>query len=197
MPSALPRRGRGAPALHPLHLGLDGQAQGRAPHHRRLHGGCTSPASTSSICGTRTSTGAPPTSAGSPATATSSTARSQRRDLPHVRGRPELPRPGALLAHHRAHRVSILYTAPTAIRAFMRWGEQWPMKTTSASLRLLGTVGEPINPEAWMWYQRAHRRRALPHRRHVVADRDGRDHDDAAARRRPTKPGSARSPSSA
>jgi acetyl-CoA synthetase len=48
--------------------------------------------------------------------------------------------------------VTILYTAPTAIRAFMKWGDQWPAKHNLSSLRLLGTVGEPINPEAWMWY---------------------------------------------
>ena len=46
-----------------------------------------------------------------------------------------------------------LYTAPTAIRAFMKWGEQYPQRHDLSSLRLLGTVGEPINPEAWMWYQ--------------------------------------------
>jgi acetyl-CoA synthetase len=50
--------------------------------------------------------------------------------------------------------VTILYTAPTAIRAFMKWGEEWPKKHNLKSLRLLGTVGEPINPEAWMWYHR-------------------------------------------
>jgi acetyl-CoA synthetase len=48
--------------------------------------------------------------------------------------------------------VSVFYTAPTAIRAFMKWGSQWPGKRDLSSLRLLGTVGEPINPEAWMWY---------------------------------------------
>jgi acetyl-CoA synthetase len=52
------------------------------------------------------------------------------------------------------HRVTILYTAPTAIRAFMKWGEQFPKRHDLSSLRLLGTVGEPINPEAWMWYHR-------------------------------------------
>src|SRR6185436_1700535 len=52
------------------------------------------------------------------------------------------------------HKVNILYTAPTAIRAFIKWGEQWPLKHDLSSLRLLGTVGEPINPEAWMWYHR-------------------------------------------
>ncbi|MEP6643716.1 MAG: acetate--CoA ligase [Acidobacteriaceae bacterium] len=51
------------------------------------------------------------------------------------------------------HQVSIFYTAPTAIRTFVKWGEQWPRKHKLDSLRLLGTVGEPINPEAWMWYR--------------------------------------------
>jgi acetyl-CoA synthetase len=50
------------------------------------------------------------------------------------------------------HKVTIFYTAPTAIRAFIKWGEQFPLKHDLSSLRLLGTVGEPINPEAWMWY---------------------------------------------
>ena len=50
------------------------------------------------------------------------------------------------------HKVTILYTAPTAIRAFMKWGEQYPNRCSLASLRLLGSVGEPINPEAWIWY---------------------------------------------
>jgi acetyl-CoA synthetase len=52
------------------------------------------------------------------------------------------------------HKVSIFYTAPTAIRAFIKWGDEWVHKHSLASLRLLGTVGEPINPEAWMWYHR-------------------------------------------
>jgi acetyl-CoA synthetase len=50
------------------------------------------------------------------------------------------------------HKINIFYTAPTAIRAFIKWGEQFPLKHDLSSLRLLGTVGEPINPEAWMWY---------------------------------------------
>lgn len=50
------------------------------------------------------------------------------------------------------HRITIFYTAPTAIRAFIKWGEQYPLKHDLSSIRLLGTVGEPINPEAWMWY---------------------------------------------
>jgi acetyl-CoA synthetase len=52
------------------------------------------------------------------------------------------------------HKVTIFYTAPTAIRAFTKWGDSWVEKHSLASLRLLGTVGEPINPESWMWYQR-------------------------------------------
>jgi acetyl-CoA synthetase len=52
------------------------------------------------------------------------------------------------------HKVTVFYTAPTAIRAFIKWGDHWVHKHSLASLRLLGTVGEPINPEAWMWYHR-------------------------------------------
>jgi acetyl-CoA synthetase len=52
------------------------------------------------------------------------------------------------------HKVTQLYTAPTAIRTFMKWGEQWPAKHDMSSLQVLGTVGEPINPEAWMWYRK-------------------------------------------
>ncbi len=51
------------------------------------------------------------------------------------------------------HKVTILYTAPTAIRAFMKWGAEYPAKHDLSKLRLLGSVGEPINPEAWMWYR--------------------------------------------
>ncbi|TPW09094.1 MAG: acetyl-CoA synthetase, partial [bacterium] len=50
--------------------------------------------------------------------------------------------------------VTIFYTAPTAIRAFMKWGTEWPLKHDLGSLRLLGSVGEPINPEAWIWYHK-------------------------------------------
>ena len=50
--------------------------------------------------------------------------------------------------------VTILYTAPTAIRTFMKWGDELPAEHDLSSLRLLGSVGEPINPEAWMWYRK-------------------------------------------
>jgi len=60
------------------------------------------------------------------------------------------------------HKVTIFYTAPTAIRAFIKWGEEWARRHSLASLRLLGTVGEPINPEAWMWYHREIGRERCP-----------------------------------
>jgi acetyl-CoA synthetase len=67
-------------------------------------------------------------------------------------GAPDYPDIGRFWAIVEKYRVSIFYTAPTAIRAFMRWGEEYPKKYDLSSLRLLGSVGEPINPEAWMWY---------------------------------------------
>lgn len=67
-------------------------------------------------------------------------------------GAPTHPDPDRFWDLIERHRISIFYTAPTAIRAFMRWGESWPRRHNLASLRLLGTVGEPINPEAWVWY---------------------------------------------
>ena len=63
------------------------------------------------------------------------------------------------------HRVTIFYTAPTAIRAFIKWGDQYVDKYKLDSLRLLGTVGEPINPEAWMWY-----REKIGHNRCPIVD---------------------------
>ena len=68
-------------------------------------------------------------------------------------GAPTWPEPDRFWQIVERHKVTILYTAPTAIRAFMRLGEQWPKKHEMKSLRLLGSVGEPINPEAWMWYR--------------------------------------------
>jgi len=69
-------------------------------------------------------------------------------------GAPNHPEPDRFWDIIERHRVNILYTAPTAIRAFIKWGEQWPLKHDLSSLRLLGTVGEPINPEAWIWYHK-------------------------------------------
>lgn len=67
-------------------------------------------------------------------------------------GAPNWPEPDRFWSIVEKYGVNILYTAPTAIRAFMKWGTQWPQKHDLSSLRLLGTVGEPINPEAWIWY---------------------------------------------
>jgi acetyl-CoA synthetase len=67
-------------------------------------------------------------------------------------GAPDWPDRGRFWQMIEKYGVTILYTAPTAIRAFMRWGTDWPNRYDLSSLRLLGTVGEPINPEAWMWY---------------------------------------------
>jgi acetyl-CoA synthetase len=67
-------------------------------------------------------------------------------------GAPNWPEPDRFWKIVAEYGVTILYTAPTAIRAFIKWGNTWPAKHDLSSLRLLGTVGEPINPEAWMWY---------------------------------------------
>ena len=69
-------------------------------------------------------------------------------------GAPNWPHDGRFWEIIEKYRVNIFYTAPTAIRAFIKWGDHWPAKYDLSSLRLLGSVGEPINPEAWMWYHR-------------------------------------------
>jgi acetyl-CoA synthetase len=69
-------------------------------------------------------------------------------------GAPDWPEPDRFWRMIEEYDVTILYTAPTAIRAFMRWGDEYPKRHDLSSLRLLGTVGEPINPEAWRWYQK-------------------------------------------
>ncbi len=90
--------------------------------------------------------------------------------------------------------VTVFYTAPTAIRAFMRWGDQWPAKHDLSSLRLLGSVGEPINPEAWMWY-----REQIGHNRCPIVDtwwqtETGSIMISPLPGATPTKPGSATRP---
>jgi acetyl-CoA synthetase len=67
-------------------------------------------------------------------------------------GSPDTPDEGRFWKMIEKYGVTVFYTAPTAIRTFMKWGTEWPKRYDLASLRLLGTVGEPINPEAWMWY---------------------------------------------
>jgi acetyl-CoA synthetase len=80
-------------------------------------------------------------------------------------GGPTHPQPDRFWDMIDRHKVTIFYTAPTAIRAFMRLGERWPAKHSLKSLRLLGSVGEPINPEAWMWY-----RSTIGHNRCPIVD---------------------------
>jgi acetyl-CoA synthetase len=67
-------------------------------------------------------------------------------------GAPDWPRKDRFWEIVGRYGVTVFYTAPTAIRAFMRWGTEWPGRHDMSSLRLLGSVGEPINPEAWVWY---------------------------------------------
>ena len=69
-------------------------------------------------------------------------------------GAPDWPKQDRFWSLIEKHKITIFYTAPTAIRAFMKWGHELPESHDLSSLRLLGSVGEPINPEAWMWYQK-------------------------------------------
>jgi acetyl-CoA synthetase len=69
-------------------------------------------------------------------------------------GAPDWPQKDRLWEIIERYGVTIFYTAPTAIRAFMKWGTDWPKRRNMSSLRLLGSVGEPINPEAWIWYHK-------------------------------------------
>jgi acetyl-CoA synthetase len=69
-------------------------------------------------------------------------------------GTPTYPEPDRFWSIVEKYKVSIIYTSPTAIRGLMRFGEEWPAKHDLSSLRILGSVGEPINPEAWIWYRK-------------------------------------------
>ncbi len=69
-------------------------------------------------------------------------------------GTPDTPHQGRFWEIVQKYKVTILYTAPTAIRTFMKWGDDIPAKFDLSSLRVLGSVGEPINPEAWIWYRK-------------------------------------------
>jgi acetyl-CoA synthetase len=80
-------------------------------------------------------------------------------------GAPNFPEPDRFWSIIDRHQVNVFYTAPTAIRTFIKWGDEWPNKHKMESLRLLGTVGEPINPEAWMWY-----RETIGHSRCPIVD---------------------------
>jgi len=77
-------------------------------------------------------------------------------------GAPDWPQKERFWTLIEKYGVTIMYTAPTAIRAFMKWGTEWPEKHDLSSLRLLGSVGEPINPEAWLWYYKNIGRESCP-----------------------------------
>jgi len=77
-------------------------------------------------------------------------------------GAPNTPEQDRFWSIIDRHQVNVFYTAPTAIRTFAKWGDEWPKKHKMESLRLLGTVGEPINPEAWMWYREVIGRNRCP-----------------------------------
>ena len=98
-------------------------------------------------------------------------------------GTPDFPDKDRWWAIVERYGVTILYTAPTAIRSHMKWGPEYAQQHDLSSLRLLGSVGEPINPEAWIWYREHIGGDRMPDRRHVVADRDRDDPDHAAAGR--------------
>ncbi|HEY3741525.1 MAG TPA: acetate--CoA ligase [Bryobacteraceae bacterium] len=109
-------------------------------------------------------------------------------------GGPTYPNPDRFWSIIDRHKVNIFYTAPTAIRALMRLGNEWPEKHSMKSLRLLGSVGEPINPEAWMWY-----REQIGHNRCPIVDtwwqtETGMIMMSPLPGATPTKPGSATLP---
>ena len=79
-----------------------------------------------------------------------------------IYGSPDHPDRGRFWDIVQKYKVNIFYTAPTAIRAFMRWGTEWPAKYDLSSLRVIGSVGEPINPEAWIWYHENIGRESCP-----------------------------------
>ncbi len=96
-------------------------------------------------------------------------------------GTPDTPHQGRIWEIIQDHKVTVLYTAPTLIRTFMKWGNDIPAKFDLSSIRVLGSVGEPINPEAWMWYREHVGGKQGTDRGHLVADRDRRHHDQPAS----------------
>jgi acetyl-CoA synthetase len=109
-------------------------------------------------------------------------------------GAPNFPEPDRFWSIIDRHQVNVFYTAPTAIRTFIKWGDEWPRRHKLTSLRVLGTVGEPINPEAWMWY-----REIIGHNRCPIVDtwwqtETGQIMITPLPGAIPTKPGSATKP---
>ncbi len=98
-------------------------------------------------------------------------------------GAPDFPQKDRFWEIIDRYKATIFYSSATAVRAFMAWGNDWITPHSLESLRLLGTVGEPINPAAWKWYYEVIGKKSLPHRGHLVADRNRLDSDFSAARR--------------
>ena len=149
--------GRRAPAVHPLHLRLDRQAEGHPAHDRRLSDGrlgdpplrLRPEARESDVywCAADVGwvTGHSYIVYGPLANGATSVM---------WEGAPDYPDKGIWWEIVERYGVTILYCAPTAIRACIKWGADWPGKHDLSSLRLLGSVGEPINPKAWLWYHK-------------------------------------------
>ena len=148
------RARRRAPALHPLHLGIDGEAEGDPAHDRRLSDrSCRDPQARFRPqarldvywCGADVGwvTGHSYIVYGPLLNGTTSVM---------WEGGPDYPDKDVWWEIIERYGVTIFYTAPTAIRACMKWGADYPGRHDLSSLRLLGTVGEPINPKAWLWY---------------------------------------------
>ena len=108
-------------------------------------------------------------------------------------GAPDWPQKDRFWSLIERYGVTIFYTAPTAIRAFMRWGTEFPEAHDLSSLRLIGSVGEPINPEAWVWYYRTLAASAVRSWTPGGRPRPAH-HDHAPARRDTLRPGSASRP---
>jgi len=109
-------------------------------------------------------------------------------------GAPDWPQKDRFWELIEKHGVTVFYTAPTAIRAFMRWGTNWPAGRDLSSLRLLGSVGEPINPEAWIWYHEHIGRQRCPIVDTWWQTETGQILITALPGITPTKPGSATKP---
>jgi acetyl-CoA synthetase len=109
-------------------------------------------------------------------------------------GAPDWPQRDRFWELIERHGVTVFYTAPTAIRAFMRWGTNWPAGRDLSSLRLLGSVGEPINPEAWIWYHEHIGRKRCPIVDTWWQTETGQILITALPGLTPTKPGSATKP---
>jgi acetyl-CoA synthetase len=190
-----PKEADGVDAEHPLFIlytsGSTGKPKGVCTRPRATSPARTSRRSTSSISARTTSTGAPPTSAGSPATATSSTARSRTARPAHVRGRAELPGLGRFWRIIEKHGVTILYTAPTAIRAFIRAGRRVAGQArplVAAPARLGRRADQPGGLDV---VPQTHRRRsAAPSSTPGGRPRRARSCSRRCPARCPTKPGS-------